>query len=293
MRKFLLEIAICLVPCAGSAATISTNGLIDYFDANVGINLNDDGQVIGWTNQVAGSNNVKNSDLQTSVVSGPNGQQMVRFTNSTGSPSTVKTGLLYNQTGSITNGYTIIAVTRFDLTPTPTENYAYTNAFNRIFRISNDDAGVFLRRDAASPFPGQNLEFKSGNSARPYQPYLYDATTNPAGYLDDEVAILMARATNTSLELYFNGTLVSSTTFASRTWSNFPGEWEFGHMRGDLGAVLLYGSTATDLDLGLTGLTLANAYGVTWDATWLPVPEPGSFAMLAFGMLSLWLFRRR
>ncbi len=249
---FIAVMATAFLAATGAvmaAPVVSTQGLIDWFDPDVGLTLDPTGYVTAWANQAVGSN-VTVADPQTSVVAGPNSTSMIRF----GNPAD-GAGLRYNQSGILTTGYTLFAVVRLN------EPISGMNPYPRFVRTTNDNQGLFLRQSNG------RAEMKAEPSnPRPQFPYSSTyAVGDGVGGLG-EVAILAARLELDRQALYFNGRLVSETFNNPASYNFGTGPvWEIGNsVRGDIGNVLVYGNSLTDAGFHATGAALATHYGTFW-----------------------------
>ena len=232
-----VTVAVGLIGQASSG--IVTDGLVDYFDADVGISAGG-GDVTGWINQGPG-NDVTVGDPETSIVAGPNGQSMIRFANPVNGA-----GLQYGVSGLLAPGYSAIAVLRLN------DPIAGGNAFPRILRKTNDDNAMFIRQST------RQVEVKNGGAARPKAAY---EPADGGPYSVGDTAILMTRQTPTGQQLYFNGVQVSSTGSLGINYGATD-PWEIGNsVKGDIGSILVYDATASLADLHETGRQLASDYG--------------------------------
>lgn len=272
----------CLAMASTAAhGAVVTTGLVDWFNPADGVTTDVNGHVTSWANQVAGSNNT-GADTHTSLVSGPNGTTLINFNepNQTSATHTAGNGLRYNKTDTsptsqFASGYTYFVVFRLD--------NALSNTFYRLFTGSNDGWGLFLRTSSGDA----EVKMSGSDPSRPTDSYLGSSPSYTLG----DLAILTVHLTTTSQELYFNGTLVSST---SNSFSSFAlsSAIDIGNgVKGDIGQVLLYNNSVTLADIDQTGLQLASDYGVTWNRI-VPIPEPASLGVLALGLGTL-AFRRR
>jgi len=279
LGSFLRRVPCVLILSAGWATSplqgslIGINGLVDLFDPNQGIVVDSNGAVASWQN-LANSSRSTGASANTQMVSGPNGQSMIRFT------TPVDGGHLgYASPGSssLNLGYSVMLVLRMN------EPIAVGNTFPRLWRGANDAHAFFLRKSS------ENLEVKAnplGISDRPAAPY-------ENSYAIGDIAILTARLTSTSQELFFNGTLVSSSAVAIGSYAIDDSSFQIGNsVRGDIGHVLVFDRTATVEDLGQAGIELARRYGTAWDGSIL-VPEPSTSTLVVLGALFLSRWRAR
>ncbi len=128
--SFVAAMTAALLAATGAAMAapvVSTQGLIDWFDPDVGLTLDSTGYVTAWANQAMG-NNVTVADPQTSVVAGPNSTNMIRFANPGNGA-----GLRYNASGILTTGYTLFAAVRLN------EPISGMNSFPRFVRTTDDN----------------------------------------------------------------------------------------------------------------------------------------------------------
>ncbi|MDY0166489.1 MAG: LamG domain-containing protein [Thermoguttaceae bacterium] len=228
---------------------MSTLGLIDWFDPDIGLTLDPTGYVTGWANQAVG-NNVTVADPETSVVAGPNGTGMIRFANPENGA-----GLRYNQSGILTTGYTLFAVVRLN------EPISGMNSYPRFVRTTNDYQVFFLNKSN-----GQVTVKATPISNRPVAPYSSTyALGDGVGGLGD-VAILAARLELDRQALYFNGRLVSEKSNTPVSYDFGTGTiWEIGNsVKGDIGSVLVYDNSLTEAGFQSTGAALAAQYGTFW-----------------------------
>ena len=244
-RRTMAAISLCALLCGLPAvAGIATTGLVDHFDADAGVTVAGGGDVTGWTNQAVG-NDVTVGDPDTTVVAGPSEQDMIRFANNYGGP-----GLRYTVSGGLASGYTAFAVVRLNDT---IDNIGNTHL--RFLMTTGDTQVLFIRQ------ADDQVEVL----AHPIWPRPQADYAGPYGVGD--VAVLTARLTGTSQELYFNGVLVSSTSQAVGAYTIADGDtWDIGHsVKGDIGEILVYDSSATLTDINETGMQLAADYGTTWN----------------------------
>ncbi|NQT51188.1 LamG domain-containing protein, partial [bacterium] len=223
---------------------------VDHFDADAGVTLAGGGDVTGWTNQATG-NDVTVGDPDTTVVAGPAEQDMIRFNN----PSN-GAGLRYTVSGGLASGYTVFAVVRLNDTID-----GIANDYPRFLRTTGDTQALFIRQ---SDDQVEVLAHPIGT--RPQADY-----AGPYGVGD--VAILTARLTGTSQELYFNGALVGAAKTVVANYTIADGNtWEIGNsVKGDIGEILVYNSSASLADINETGMQLASDYGTTWGLPEFPV----------------------
>jgi formylglycine-generating enzyme required for sulfatase activity len=224
---------------------VSQNGLIDWFNPDHGLFLDSDGRVAQWTNQAAETRSTGSSAAATTV-SAVNGRRMVRF------DSPANGGhLQYHSPGAQTlaDGYTVFVVFRLN------EPIADGNDFPRLWRGADDSHAFFLRHTT------EEVEIKANPlavSARPSHPFA-------AGYDTGDFAILTARLTPSSQQLYFNGVMVSGSESPIATYTIDDSLFQIGNsVRGDIGDVVVYNHSANLADLDVTGQALAEAYGTTW-----------------------------
>jgi autotransporter-associated beta strand protein len=246
-------VALFLVLGGGPAAfgQISTTGLLDHFNPNLGVTTDGNGNVTGWTNQATPGRSVIAGNATTTVVAGPNGS-MLRFDAADGSGQ-----LAYASAGSAAyaDGLTVFTVVRFN---SPTSSW---NQFPRLWRGANDNVAVFLRTSGV-------VEVKLGGYSRPISSYtnvyqLGDPTANPPTL--GQVAIVATRASATERQLLFNGSVAATQSGGSSTFAVDNTTLQIGNsVRGDIGDVLVYDSSVTVSGFNETGLALAQAYGVGW-----------------------------
>jgi formylglycine-generating enzyme required for sulfatase activity len=224
---------------------VSRNGLIDWFNPDHGLFLDGDGRVTKWTN-LADDNRSTGGSAATTRVEAVNGRRMIRF------DSPADGGhLQYSSPGaqSLADGYTVFIVFRLN------ESIAGGNDFPRLWRGADDSHAFFLRRTTAE------VEIKANPlavGARPSHPYA-------AGYDIGDIAILTARLTPTSQQLYFNGVMVDSSESSIAAYAIDNSLFQIGNsVRGDIADVLVYDHSADLDDLDVTGQALAEAYGTTW-----------------------------
>ncbi|TVS10441.1 MAG: hypothetical protein EA419_10680 [Wenzhouxiangella sp.] len=224
---------------------VSQSGLIDWFNPDHGLFLDGAGWVVEWTNLADESRSTGGSSAATTVAA-VNGRRMIRFN------SPVEGGHLgYPSPGSqsLAAGYSVFVVFRLN------EPIADGHIFPRFWRGANDTSAFFFRRSAGE------VEVKAdplAPSARPSHPYANRYGTG-------NIAILTARLTPTSQELYFNGVMVSSSESPITTYTIDDTLFQIGNsVRGDIADVLVYDHSATLEDLDVTGQALAEAYGTAW-----------------------------
>ena len=87
-----LSLALLSFVAGHAGALIVSSGLVDHFDADIGVTTDGSGAVVGWTNQGIG-NDVTLGDPETQVLTGPdgpngtaNGKRFVRFSNPAAAP---------------------------------------------------------------------------------------------------------------------------------------------------------------------------------------------------------------
>ncbi|YCM44386.1 LamG-like jellyroll fold domain-containing protein [Verrucomicrobiaceae bacterium 227] len=266
-RIHFLPIAlITSVLPAHSYAAVSLVGILDHFDPNLGVTTGDAGEVTGWANQADGSRNASASTTTTTVAAGPNGT-MLNFN------SGQDTGQLRYTSPSdaaMSDGFTIFAVVSLDVSS--------TNPFPRAHTSNTDSHALFYRNS------DDRIDVKANPIASP---------DRPVSNWDGELTILTARVTPTSQELYFNGTLVDSNSIQIGDYQLSDGDFWIGNSwKGLIGDILVYDDSPTDADLGQTGASLAQSYGLSWDHSAL-VPEPSAALLLGLGFLGTALRRRR
>ena len=224
---------------------VSQNGLVDWFNPDRGLVLDGDGQVMEWTNLVDADRSTGGSSAAT-MVDGVNGRRMIRFDSPDNGGE-----LEYPSPGAQTlaAGYTIFVVFRLN------EPIAGGNGFPRLWRGADDSQVLFLRRTTAE------VEVKANPlavGARPSHPFGYRYGTG-------DIAILTARLTSNSQQLYFNGALVSSSESTIGAYAIDNSLFQIGNsVHGDIADVLIYDHSADLDDLDMTGRALAEAYGTTW-----------------------------
>ena len=224
---------------------VSQNGLVDWFNPNHGLFLDNDGQVAEWTNLADQGRSTGGSSAATPVEA-VDGRRMIHFD----SPN--EGGHLgYGSPGAQTlaAGYTVFVVFRLN------EPIAEGNAFPRLWRGANDTHAFFLRKNNGEvEIKADPLAF----SARPSHPYAHRYDTG-------DIAILTARLTSSSQQLYFNGVMFDGSESSIPTYTIDDSLFQIGNsVRGDIGDVLVYDHSATLDDLNVTGQALAEAYGATW-----------------------------
>ena len=224
---------------------VSQNGLIDWFNPDHGLVLDDDNRVVTWTNLADGNRSTGASSDATRVAA-ERGRRMIRFT------SPAEGGhLQYDSPGSqsLAAGYTVFIVFRLN------QPIADGNVFPRLWRGADDSHAFFFRRTTAE------VEIKANPlavAARPSHPYSF-------GYDIGDIAILTARLTPTSQQLYFNGLLVDGSNSSIGAYAIDGSQFQIGNsVRGDIADVLVYDHSADLDDLEVTGQALAQAYGATW-----------------------------
>ncbi|MCH8478035.1 MAG: formylglycine-generating enzyme family protein [Wenzhouxiangella sp.] len=225
---------------------VAQNGLVDWFNPNHGLIVDGDGRVEKWTN-------LANEDRSTSASSfarkfdGVDGHRIVRFR------SPLNSGhLAYPSPGTeiLAEGYTVFVVFRL------TDPLVFSNSFPRLWRGANDSHALFLRRDngeveiKANPLPANE---------RPNHPF-------DASYEVGDFAILTARLTPSSQQLFFNGLMVAGSESPISAYT-IDSLFQIGNsVHGDFGDVLVYDHSASLADLDETGQALAEAYGTTWQS---------------------------
>jgi formylglycine-generating enzyme required for sulfatase activity len=224
---------------------VSQDGLVDWFNPDHGLFLDSDGRVVQWTNQATGSRSTGGSAAATTAVA-VDGRRMIRFN----SPN--EGGHLeYPSPGaqSLAEGYTVFVVFRLN------EPLAGGHAFPRFWRGADDTHAFFFRRSEGE------VEVKADPlavAARPSHPFA-------AGYDTGDIAILTARLTPTSQQLYFNGVMVAGSESPIAAYTIDDSLFQIGNsVTGDIGDVLVYDHSANFEDLDVTGLALAAAYATTW-----------------------------
>ncbi|MCH8478036.1 MAG: hypothetical protein LAT56_08835, partial [Wenzhouxiangella sp.] len=184
---------------------------------------------------------------------GVDGRRMIRFNSPDNGGH-----LAYPSPGAqkLADGYSVFVVFRLN------EPLGNGNPFPRLWRGADDSHAFFLRRSTAE------VEIKANPlavAARPSHPFA-------DGFETGDFAILTARLTPSSQQLYFNGIMVdgSDSPIASYTIDN--SLFQIGNsVRGDIGDVLVYDHSASLADLDETGQALAKAYGTTWQS----ILDPG------------------
>jgi formylglycine-generating enzyme required for sulfatase activity len=226
---------------------VSQNGLIDWFNPDHGLVLDDDGLIKQWTNQADEGRGTGSSAAATRVQA-VDGRRMIRFN----SPN--EGGHLeYPSPGAqnLAQGYSVFVVFRLN------EPLAGGHNFPRFWRGANDTHAFFFRRTTGE------VEVKADPlavAARPSHPYA-------AGYDTGDIAILTARLTPTSQQLYFNGVLVDGSESSIATYTIDDNLFQIGNsVAGDIGDVLVYDHSADLADLDVTGQALATDYGTTWQS---------------------------
>ena len=224
---------------------VSPTGLIDWFNPDHGLFQDGDGRVTQWTNLADNSRSTGGSTAATRVET-VHGRRMIRF------DSPADGGhLQYPSPGaqSLTDGYTVFIVFRLN------EPIAGGNDFPRLWRGADDSHAFFLRRTTAE------VEVKANPlavAARPSHPYAF-------AYDIGDIAILTARLTATSQQLYFNGIMVDSSDSPIAAYTIDNNLFQIGNsVRGDIADVLIYDHSADLDDLDVTGQALAEAYATTW-----------------------------
>ncbi len=226
---------------------VSENGLVDWFNPDHGLFLDGEGRVAEWTNLAAAGRSTGGSSTATRV-DAVDGRRMIRF------DSPVEGGHLeYPSPGAqnLAQGYSVFVVFRL------IEPLAGGYNFPRFWRGANDTHALFYRRTTGE------VEIKAdplAPSARPSYPYA-------AGYDTCDFAILTARLTPASQELYFNGVLVAGSESSIATYTIDDGLFQIGNsVRGDIGDVLVYDHSANLADMDVTGQALAAAYLTAWQS---------------------------
>jgi fibronectin-binding autotransporter adhesin len=236
---------------------ISTTGLLDHFDPNLGVTTDGSGNVTGWTNQAAPGRSVTAGNATTTVVDGPNGS-MLRFDAAADAGQ-----LAYASAGSAAyaDGYAVFTVVRMN------SGTSSWNNFPRLWRNDTNNNVLFIR---ASNGNAEVIVNDSAGLGRPASSYTNAYTLgNPNADPPTlgQIAIVASRVEPEFRGLYFNGALVSSQT-ASRSINVTGTTLEIGNsVKGDIGDVLVYDSTATLSDFNQTGITLAQAYQAPWTLT--------------------------
>ena len=225
---------------SGASAEISTVGLIDYFDPNSGLVTNEGGQVSAWTNLADSTRSVTAVSEATSVVVGPNGSTLIRFDSAESQGH-----LAYPSPGddTMSGGYTIFVVAELD----PLSS----NPFPRAHTSNTDSHAVFYRNDNG------RIDVKANPLGGP---------SRPGSAFDGGLTILTARLSPERQELFFNGNLVSSSNVSIGDYDISNGEFRIGNSwKGRIGHVLVYDSSPTLKQLGQTGESLAESYGLSWN----------------------------
>lgn len=233
---------------------ISTTGLLDHFNPNLGVTTDGSGNVSGWTNQATPGRSVSTGNATTTVVPGPNGS-MLRFDAANNSGQ-----LAYGSAGSAAyaDGLTVFTVVRFN---SPTSAW---NSFPRLWRGADDNVALFLRTNGTA-------EVKLGGYSRPASSYtnvyqLGDPTADPPTL--GQIAIVATRASASERQLFFNGAVAATRSGGDSTFAVDNTTLQIGNsVRGDIGDVLVYNSSGTVSGFNETGLALAQAYGVPWTLT--------------------------
>jgi autotransporter-associated beta strand protein len=252
-HRRLAAVGLWLVLAAAPAfgQSISTTGLLDHFNPNVGVTTDGSGNVTGWTNQATPSRSITAGNATTTVVDGPGGS-MLRFDAADGAGQ-----LAYASAGSAAyaDGLTVFTVVRFN---SPTSSW---NPFPRLWRGANDNVALFLRTNG-------NAEAKLGGFTRPASSYtgvyqLGDPAASPPTL--GQIAIVATRASAAQRELVFNGTVAASQSGGTSAFAVDNASLQIGNsVKGDIGDVLVYDSTATLSGFHETGIALAQTYGVPW-----------------------------
>ncbi len=238
-----------------SRASISTAGLLDHFDPNVGVSVDENGHVNGWTNLANHGRSVTGLSTNPSSItlgSGPNGQ-MLLF-DSTSDSGANAGGLTYASTGAaaMSGGYTIVAVV--DMNDAASHRYQRFHA-----GADTEQFGLYYDKNTGNVAAKAN-PLSAANRPQASFTATYGAVGNPT------IAILMQRVTPTSQELYFNGTRVDSKSLTIASYQIDPATFRIGNgVVGRMGDVLVYDNSTTLADLGRTGAFLAGKYGVEWD----------------------------
>ncbi|TVQ33743.1 MAG: hypothetical protein EA370_11540 [Wenzhouxiangella sp.] len=224
---------------------VAQNGLVDWFNPDHGLFLDNDGRVAEWTNLAAAGRNTGGSSAATTV-NGVDGRRMIRFNSPDDGGH-----LAYPSPGAqhLAEGYSVFVVFRLN------EPLGNGHPFPRLWRGADDSHALFFRRSTAE------VEIKANPlavAARPSHPYAFG---NDIG----DIVILTARLTPTSQQLYFNGIMVDSSDSPIAAYTIDNGLFQIGNsVRGDIADVLVYDHSADLDDLNVTGQALAEAYGMTW-----------------------------
>ncbi|TVS11212.1 MAG: hypothetical protein EA419_08730 [Wenzhouxiangella sp.] len=224
---------------------VAQNGLIDWFNPDHGLFLDSDGRVAEWTNLAAQGRNTGSSSAATPV-DGVDGRRMIRFNSPDNGGH-----LAYPSPGAqnLADGYSVFVVFRLN------EPLGNGNPFPRLWRGADDSHAFFLRRSTGE------VEIKANPLAVAARPSHAFAD----GFETGDFAILTARLTPTSQQLYFNGALVDGSESTIGSYTIDDSLFQIGNsVRGDIGDVLVYDHSASLDDLDETGLALAEAYGTTW-----------------------------
>ncbi len=273
---------LVVAPVLSHAQSISTTGLVDHFDPSSGLSTNGDGAVTGWVNQADNNRSVGTPGrLETNLVLSENFPPMIQFNSTYAGSIDSSSALTYASPGSaaLESGYTTFLV--FNLTSNLNSGLQY----KRLWRGANDAQGLYFDRGTTSAVIKAN---PVGAADRPRSNYLDTYALN-------EIAILTARVTPTSQELYFNGQLVDSRSVSVASYAIDNAIFEIGNGLdvGQIGHVLVYDNRASMADLNRTGVYLAGQYGTSWAV----IPEPSTTALLlglgAVGMLIITRVRRR
>lgn len=243
LTNSLLVLALTTLTGVG-AVEISSQGLLDHFDPDSGLETNGKGQVTRWLNQADPDRSVKDLSTSTSVVAGPKGK-MIRF------DSPADSGHLAYQppgNGILSKGYTIFTVVDLD----PSEN-----AFSRIHSNSSDTHSIFFHRKTGD----MEVKIDQGGKARARRGYVsfFGPLINP------RIGIITVRLTPESQELYFDGVLVDTAEAKIDSYNSGGAAFRIGNsVVGRIGHVLTYDSSATPDQLNKTGAALAEHYGLSW-----------------------------
>lgn len=262
MRCLTNHFAVCflvahLVANDASAASIAVNGILDHFDPNTGVTTDTSGYVSQWDNQADGNRSVVTTSTHTSVVSGPNGQQLIHFNTPDGQGH-----LPYESPGdsAMSDGYTVTTLVRLDST---------TNNYQRLHTSDTDSHALYLNHSTR-----QMTVKATPATTRPSSSW--DVAFSPADY-----AVVTARLEPTKQELYFNNQLVSATASAVSGYDLSNDEFRIGNsVVGDIGHVLVYDNQHTIADQNETYLALAQLYGTTSDRPAVYLPFDGNLANL-------------